>query len=114
GNPVKTEMLSEENIRNKTIDYAFFSAGREVSLEYAPIFQKLGITVIDNSSAWRMNDNVPLVIPQINSEKLVNHKNIIANPNCSTIQSLIPLYILDNKYTVKSVSFTSFQAVSGS
>jgi len=114
GNPVKTEKLSEENIHNKTIDYVFFSAGNEVSIEYAPIFQKLGITVIDNSSAWRMNDNVPLVIPQINSEKLINHKNIIANPNCSTIQSLIPLYILDNKYTVKSVSFTSFQAVSGS
>ncbi len=114
GRNIRTEELSEENIRSKNIDYAFLFVEKEISIKYAPIFAEMGITVIDNSSAWRMNDDVPLIIPQVNGDKLTKHKNIISNPNCSTIQCLIPIGKLHNKYTVKLLNFTTFQAVSGS
>ena len=114
GEKLRIEELTEENIRNKDIDYVFLFAEKEISMKYAPIFAGMGITVIDNSSAWRMNDDVPLIISQVNGDKVYPNKNIISNPNCSTIQCLIPICKLHNKYTVKSINFTTFQAVSGS
>lgn len=106
--------LEETNIKNKKIDYALFSAGGSVSKEYAPIFSKLGAVVIDNSSAWRMDKTVPLVVPQVNLEDAFLNNGIIANPNCSTIECMAPLKALDEEYKLKKVDYTTFQAVSGS
>lgn len=106
--------LKEENIDIGDIDYALFSAGGNVSLEYAPVFQKKGICVIDNSSAWRMDESVPLVVPQINGSAAFRHHNIVANPNCSTIQCVMPLAALKERYGLKRVGYTTYQAVSGS
>jgi len=106
--------LSEENIKNRHIDYALFSAGGSISLEYAPVFAKYGAVVIDNSSAWRMQEEIPLIVPEVNPQAAFNHKGIIANPNCSTIQSVLPLQVLKALYGLKSISFTTYQAVSGS
>ena len=92
---------------------AIFSAGGEVSRKFAPIAAKEGCVVIDNSSAWRMDPDVPLVIPEINAEALKGHKNIIANPNCTTIVSLMALYPLHRAFGVKRVFAASYQAVSG-
>ncbi|MBM6861342.1 aspartate-semialdehyde dehydrogenase [Clostridium saudiense] len=107
------EETIEDNIKNKKIDYALFSAGGEISLKYAPIFTKYGAIVIDNSNAWRMDKNVPLVVPEVNPEDLKNHNGIIANPNCSTIQAMIPLKILKDNYGLKRVIYSTYQAVSG-
>ena len=103
----------EENIKDKKIDFALFSAGGDASLEFAPIFVKYGATVIDNSSAWRMNPEVPLVVPEVNPEDLKWHKGIIANPNCSTIQAMVPLKALKDKYGIKRIVYSTYQAVSG-
>lgn len=103
----------EENIKDKKIDFALFSAGGDASLEFAPIFVKYGATVIDNSSAWRMNPEVPLVVPEVNPEDLRWHKGIIANPNCSTIQAMVPLKALKDKYGIKRIVYSTYQAVSG-
>lgn len=97
------------------IDFAFFSAGKDISLKYAPIFAECGATVIDNSSAFRQNNDVPLVIPEINAEKLNSIKrNIVANPNCSTIIALTPLKNVIPKLGLKRLVFSTYQAVSGS
>jgi len=106
--------LCEQNIIGKKIDFAFFSAGGNISLEYANIFKKYGAVVIDNSSALRMNDTVPLVVPEVNPEDAFKHSGIIANPNCSTIQCTLPLKALSDIFGLKRVLFTTFQAVSGS
>ena len=106
--------LNEENIKNKKIDYALFSAGGKISLEYAPIFKKYGAIVIDNSSAFRMEKDVPLVVPQVNKKACFKHNGIIANPNCSTIQCMLPLKALNDKFKLKKVDYVTFQAVSGS
>ena len=103
----------EENIKDKKIDFALFSAGGDASLEFTPIFVKYGATVIDNSSAWRMNPEVPLVVPEVNPEDLRWHKGIIANPNCSTIQAMVPLKALKDKYGIKRIVYSTYQAVSG-
>lgn len=108
------EELCEKNIIGKHIDYALFSAGGKVSKKFAPIFAQNGCIVIDNSSAWRMEKSVPLVVPEVNHKDLKNHNNIIANPNCSTIQCMAPLSIIDNLFGLKSVHYVTFQAVSGS
>ncbi|MEG1141619.1 MAG: aspartate-semialdehyde dehydrogenase, partial [Clostridia bacterium] len=105
--------LKEDSFNNKNFNYALFSAGSEVSKKYIPIAVKNNITVIDNSSYFRMNKNIPLVVPEININECKNNK-IISNPNCSTIQEVLPLYVLNNKYKIKRVIFTTFQAVSGS
>lgn len=105
--------LNDENLNDKKIDYALFSAGNEVSKKYAPKFKKLGATVIDNSSAFRMEKDVPLVVPEVNFFELKG-KKIISNPNCSTIQCMVPLKALDNLFKLKSVHFATYQAVSGS
>lgn len=107
------EETTENNIQNKKIDYALFSAGGEVSLNFAPIFNRYGAIVIDNSNTWRMNSDVPLVVPEVNPEDLKNHKGIIANPNCSTIQAMIPLKILKDNYGIKRIIYSTYQAVSG-
>ena len=102
-----------ENSFDEGFDFAIFSAGGETSKNYSPIAVQKGCTVIDNSSAFRMDPNVPLVVPEVNPEELKNHKGIIANPNCSTIQAVIPLKVLDEKYKIKRIVYSTYQAVSG-
>ncbi|MDK0613735.1 aspartate-semialdehyde dehydrogenase [Clostridium perfringens] len=113
GEDVLVEELCEANIENKKIDFVLFSAGGSVSLEFAPIFAKHGAVVIDNSSAWRMNKEVPLVVPEVNPEDVKWHKGIIANPNCSTIQAMVALKPLYDKYGIKRIVYSTYQAVSG-
>jgi aspartate-semialdehyde dehydrogenase len=96
----------------KDIDFALFSAGGETSLSYAKQAVEEGAIVIDNSSAWRMNQHVPLVVPEVNLRDTFNQK-LIANPNCSTIQCVVPLSILDKTYGIKSIEYNTYQAVSG-
>lgn len=114
GREIEVLELKEENIVGKDIDYALFSAGGSTSLKFAPVFQAAGICVIDNSSAWRMEQAVPLVVPQVNQAAAFRHHNLIANPNCSTIQSVLPLAAVQPQYGLKSVRYTTYQAVSGS
>ena len=95
------------------VDIALFSAGGDASLVLAPIAVEEGAIVIDNSSAWRMDDNCPLVVPEVNPDALKTHKGIIANPNCSTIQMVVALKPLHDLYTIKRVVVSTYQAVSG-
>lgn len=113
GQNITVEELKEDNIKNKSIDFALFSAGGDVSLEYAPIFAKYKAIVIDNSSAWRMNPEVPLVVPEVNPEDINWNKGIIANPNCSTIQAVVALKPLYDRYGIKRIIYSTYQAVSG-
>ncbi len=94
-------------------DFAIFSAGSDVAKHFAPIAVSKGCTVVDNSSAFRMEPNIPLVVPEVNSSELSKHHGIIANPNCSTIQAVVPLKVLDDKYTIKRIVYSTYQAVSG-
>ena len=94
-------------------DFAIFSAGSETSKKYSPIASSKGCIVVDNSSAFRMDNNVPLVVPEVNSYAIKNHNGIIANPNCSTIQAVCALKPLDDKYTIKRIVYSTYQAVSG-
>lgn len=110
---VIVEELNHENIVSKQIDFALFSAGGDISLKYAPIFAEHGAVVIDNSSAWRMDPKVPLVVPEVNPEDIKWHNGIIANPNCSTIQAMVALKPLADKYGLKRVVYSTYQAVSG-
>ena len=103
----------KENSFDSHFDYAIFCAGGEISKKYAPIATSKGCVVIDNSSVFRMNPEVPLVVPEVNSEKIYENKGIIANPNCSTIQAVIPLKPIDDKYNIKRVIYSTYQAVSG-
>lgn len=107
------EELTKDTFLNNRFNYALFSAGSEVSLEYAPIAANNGCIVIDNSSAFRMKDNVPLVVPEVNKEMIEKNNGIISNPNCSTIQAVIPLNVLHERYTLKRVIYSTYQAVSG-
>lgn len=102
-----------ENSFDSRFDIALFSAGGETSLKYAPIAANKGCIVIDNSSAWRMDKDVPLVVPEVNPEEIFNHHGIIANPNCSTIQAVVPLKPLHDKYKIKRIVYSTYQAVSG-
>jgi len=95
------------------IDIALFSAGGSISKEFAPIAAKAGCVVVDNSSAFRMDDTVPLVIPEINAGDIKNHRGIIANPNCTTAITLMALYPLHQAFQVKRIFASSYQAVSG-
>lgn len=113
GKPHTVIELKEENIIGKNIDIALFSAGGDTSKEFAPIFAKHGILVIDNSSAWRRDENVPLVVPECNWKAIAKHKNIIANPNCSTIQAMVVLKPLHDAFKIKRVIYSTYQAVSG-
>ena len=98
---------------NKQPDIALFSAGGDTSLEWAPKFAAVGTTVIDNSSAWRMDPEKKLVVPEINGDVLSNNDKIIANPNCSTIQLVMALAPLHQEYTMKRVVISTYQSVSG-
>lgn len=99
----------------KGADIALMSAGASVSAEYAPKIAAAGCVVIDNSSQWRTDPDVPLVVPEVNPQAIAGYKkkNIIANPNCSTIQMVVPLAALHKEYTVKRVVVTTYQSVSG-
>lgn len=99
---------------DKDIDIALFSAGGSTSERFAPAAAKRGVIVIDNSSAWRMDPEVPLVVPEVNPEDLKGHKNIIANPNCSTIQAMVALKPIYDKYGIDRIVYSTYQAVSGS
>ncbi|MCK9217683.1 MAG: aspartate-semialdehyde dehydrogenase [Firmicutes bacterium] len=110
---VTVEELTENSF-SKEIDIAFFSAGSSTSLKYAQIASANGIVVIDNSSAFRMDKDIPLVVPEVNAHDITNHKGIISNPNCSTIQALVVLKPLHDKYKIKRIVFSTYQAVSGS
>ena len=94
-------------------DYAIFSAGGETAQKYAPIAVSKGCIVVDNSSQFRMDEDVPLVVPEVNMEDAFKNKGIIANPNCSTIQAMLPLKALEDKYGIKRVVYSTYQAVSG-
>ena len=104
--------LKDENIKDD-IDVALFSAGGGISKEYAPKFRDKGAVVVDNSSAWRMDKDIPLVVPEANPEALKNHGGIIANPNFSTIQVMPILKVLQDKYGLKRVVYSTYQAVAG-
>lgn len=92
---------------------ALFSAGSETSRRWAPVAASRGAVVIDNSSAWRMEPDVPLVVPEINAADIPGHRGIIANPNCATIQALVALYPLHREASLESFSAVTFQSVSG-
>lgn len=102
-----------ENSFDEGFDYAIFTAGAKVSEKYAPIAVKHNCTVIDNSSFFRMDEEVPLIVPEVNFEDVKSHKGIIANPNCSTIQAVVALKPLDDKYKIKRIVYSTYQAVSG-
>ena len=104
--------LKDENIKDDS-DVALFSAGGGISKEFAPKFRDKGAVVVDNSSAWRMDKDIPLVVPEANPEALKNHGGIIANPNCSTIQVMPILKVLQDKYGLKRVVYSTYQAVAG-
>lgn len=98
GKDIVVEELNENSF-DRDIQIALFSAGGSISEKYAPIAASKGVIVVDNSSQWRMNSNVPLVVPEVNPEAIKDHKGIIANPNCSTIQAMVPL----KHYTINMV-----------
>lgn len=113
GKEYLVEELTEDSFK-RDIDIALFSAGGSVSKKFAPIARENGVVVIDNSSAWRMDVDVPLVVPEVNPEDLRTHGGIISNPNCSTIQSVVPLKVLHDEFKIKRIIYSTYQAVSGS
>ncbi|MEY2547938.1 MAG: aspartate-semialdehyde dehydrogenase [Verrucomicrobiota bacterium] len=112
GEKITAQRLSRDSFSG--IDVAFFSAGGNVSREYAPIAREAGAVVIDNSSLFRMEPDVPLVIPEINGADVAEHQGLIANPNCTTAVALMALYPLHRAFGVRRVIAASYQAVSGS
>ena len=112
GKEYVVEELTEHSF-DKPIDIALFSAGGSTSAKFAPIAAEHGCIVIDNSAQWRMDPEVPLVVPEVNPEDIEWNKGIIANPNCSTIQAMVALKPLDDKYKIKRVVYSTYQAVSG-
>ena len=113
GKPHTVIELTEENVKKVNVDIALFSAGGSVSKVFAPIFAAQGAIVVDNSSQWRMDKDVPLVVPEVNPNDVDWNHGIIANPNCSTIQAMLALKPLDEKYHIKRVVYSTYQAVSG-
>ncbi len=109
----RVEELTHEALSRGDIEIALFSAGGSVSREFAPTAAKHGILVIDNSSAWRMEKEIPLVVPEVNRKEIFKHKGIIANPNCSTIQMVVVLKPLHEKYSIKRVVVSTYQSVTG-
>jgi len=111
GKPVVVEELTEDSFRG--VNIALFSAGGAQSKRFAPAAVRHGTVVVDNSSAFRMDADVPLVVPEINPEALANHKGIIANPNCSTIISITPLWPIHKINPIKRLIVSTYQAASG-
>ena len=112
GKEYKVRKLTENSF-DEGFDFTIFSAGGDVSRKFAPIAASKGCIVIDNSSAFRMEKEVPLVVPEVNPEDIKWNKGIIANPNCSTIQAVVALKPLDEKYEIKRIVYSTYQAVSG-
>jgi aspartate-semialdehyde dehydrogenase len=113
---VQGRVLTVEELRPETfdgVDYALFSAGSSVSREYAPIAAARGCVVIDNSSAWRMDPEVPLVVPEVNPHDALSHRGVIANPNCSTIQLVVALKPLAEAFGLRRVVVSTYQTPSG-
>jgi aspartate-semialdehyde dehydrogenase len=111
GQSLPVQVLGPDSFQG--VDVALFSAGATVSQEFGPIAVKAGAVVIDNSSAWRMDPNVPLVVPEVNVHALSGHQGLIANPNCSTIQMVVALKPLHDAVRIKRIIVTTFQSVSG-
>ncbi len=111
GEKYKVEVLGEDSF--KGVDLALFSAGSSISREFAPIAVKAGAIVVDNSSAFRMDKDVPLVVPEVNPEDVEWCKGIIANPNCSTIIMVVPVWPLYKEFGVKRIVVSTYQAASG-
>ncbi len=111
GRPVNVQTIDDQSISG--LDIAIFSAGATVSKEVAPLFAKKGVFVIDNSSAWRMDPEIPLVVPEVNPHVLSKDKKIIANPNCSTIQMVVALKPIHDVAKIKTIRVATYQAVSG-
>ena len=107
------QLISIEDALEKELDVAIFSAGKDVSLKWAPIFSKKGVTVIDNSSAWRMDKTKKLIVPEINGDELNQNDKIIANPNCSTIQMLVAIGPIHKKYGITRVIISTYQSITG-
>lgn len=103
----------KDNSFESNFDFAIFCAGGPVSKKFAPIAASTGCVVIDNSSIFRMSEGIPLVVPEVNPEKIKENTGIIANPNCSTIQAVVALKPLDDKYNIKRIIYSTYQAVSG-
>ncbi len=111
GEEIPVKVLSKDSFEG--VDIALFSAGSDVSREFAPIAAKAGAVVIDNSAAWRMEPDVPLVVPEVNRSDVFRHKGIVANPNCSTIQMVVALKPLHDRARIRRIVVTTFQSVSG-
>jgi aspartate-semialdehyde dehydrogenase len=111
GTELPVEVLGPDSFAG--IDLALFSAGADISKEFAPTAVKAGAVVIDNSAAWRMDPEVPLIVPEVNAPELRRHRGIIANPNCSTIQMVVALKPLHDRVRIRRVVVTTFQSVSG-
>ena len=111
GEEIPVEVLGEGSF--KGVDIALFSAGGGTSKQFAPIAAKDGCVVVDNSSAWRMDPTVPLVVPEVNAHTVKDHQGIIANPNCSTIQMVVVLKPLHDVATIERIVVSTYQAVSG-
>ncbi len=112
GEEYVVQELTEHSF-DEGFDFAVFSAGGDTSKKFSPIAASKGCIVVDNSSAFRMDKDVPLVVPEVNPEEIKNNKGIIANPNCSTIQAVVALKPLDDKYKIKRIVYSTYQAVSG-
>jgi len=112
-NGKKFKVAGMEEAIGQQPDIAVFSAGAATSLEWAPVFAKAGIVVVDNSSAWRMQPHIPLVVPEINAETITDQTTIIANPNCSTIQLVMAMAPLHRKYGLKRLVISTYQSVTG-
>lgn len=113
GRPYAVETLSETAFQ-EDMDMAFFTAGGAISEKYVPLAAEKGIVAVDNSSIFRMDPKVPLVVPEVNPEDLEEGSRIIANPNCSTIQCMLPLKVLEENYGIKRIVYSTYQSVSGS
>ncbi len=111
GKHIDVDVLSDDTL--KDLDFALFSAGSSVSKAYCPIAAERGIICIDNTSHFRMDDNVPLIVPEVNKSALKGHKNIIANPNCSTAQMMVVLKPILDAVGIKRVVVSTYQSVSG-
>ncbi|MDR1572584.1 MAG: aspartate-semialdehyde dehydrogenase [Clostridiales Family XIII bacterium] len=107
------EELTESSF-DRPVDIALFSAGADASRRFAPIAASKGAVVVDNSSAWRMDGDVPLVVPEVNPQEVARNRGIIANPNCSTIQAVVALKPIYDRYGIKRIVYSTYQAVSGS
>lgn len=111
GEPIVVRELNDE-VAKEDFDYVLMSAGGSISQHFSPLFEENGAIVIDNSSAWRMDPEIDLIVPEVNQPTL--NRKIIANPNCSTIQSVSPLKLLQDAFGLKRVAYTTYQSVSGS